>query len=865
MSQDFFFGPDGTPLGGKIPIELRLNGLVTPSASAAATRLANQYLTEVRLGGLDQMRRQITLADGTSVEFAHFFGTTVLTVTAPPNPKREKEPFYGGILIHPSYYASLTDVFGPDEPNLNAPRFVADSVTRAGKEPGKPGRPAVPGTANDVATDWLVMQVDPKKPLASEPVRTGAVRFFRIADPQFGPVVECNKTPETYLLSAKQNFSEFYLCGKKIATLPPLPLTLPETAWTLSRIRTFNFVPESFMKAERTRGVVIVAVDKKLFAINTRTESPAWSLLATATFDYALTRANDFGSDFMSETLPSGGRRISCYGSNGAGACSSFTVDITPVPGGGLALSGTITLAHDGTIEATPNRVTFTTSMRYDIYTRNTTCLFRVPDGETYDIIEWPIGVKHGESFFSYSGALSGAAMPLVQDRFFGGALPRYSAGGYTRNVTITKRVDEAGFGHNPALDAGSWIESPNFELTYNFSDVRSATGETSDTRVVTTTYSQQVSLSAATVTSMPRTEAYSHVETTITDLPPDPVLQRSLVYADTPGSSTLAWKRSAARTGTLVTYAPISLPARLNEFHVEITDGPYNTLPVTQEVRTYSPLSLSFALVRSDGTELVSWPDALTRFVTSPSWADTRSVTTTRDPGPYPHTGGQYALYGVSQVLHSIGTGTPLNSDSFVETWDGWFTGPSLDLYGYAHYPSDLPMPTHTVPAPGGTTTEFHDALTVTHESPSAMSPYVLDTLQLSNPYADRVSMTIPDPPLPAVVSISTGAGVNFSAAPDTSGVAPPLMNELSAFDSIKYDPRSGGFLAESFWYTEHISGLWRSSLVSFVGNKHGAVDFRPVLDEWVALGAEDFTIKLRPVFAGHRSDAGFSVMGLI
>lgn len=859
MSQNYFFGADGEPLTGKNPLELRFVGQVTREAAAAAVQFANRVLADVRLGGLQQLRREVTLPDGTAVLFVHRFGTSVLTVTAPPNDPRKKEPFYGGILLQPSVYASFSDVFGPGAPDPLLLRSVAHSVTTAGKEPGKPGRPAVPG--HDEGTDWLIMQVDTKRTMSSEPIKNGRVKFFRIKDPKFGPVVEHSRIAEKYLMSAKRDFSEFYLCGQRITSLPALPLTVPEQAWTLSCIRTYNFVPESFARAAKTKGIVIVAVDKKLFAINTHAPAPAWVLLTTATFDFPLYRANDFGTELTAVRLPNGSKRITCHGTNGAGTCSGFEITIAPAT---AAISGVLNLAHDGTVEAIPHRVTFTNTLRYDIYMAYDIRL-RYFAGDPGPV-DWPVTVKHGQSAFTYSLNISGGENALLQDRFLGGARPRYSAGGQTRTVSLTKVANHLGYAHAPT--AGSWIDTPVFAVSYEFRDESHAFGATSDQRSSLISYSQTVTLDAASPT-LSRSEAYARNETTTTALPFDSVRRYAYSYSGPAGEAALAWRFSATRTGTLTTYAPISLPARLNEFSDPLTDGPYNTLPATAETRAYSEASVGLSLIRRTGAEIVSWSDALSRFGTAPYWAAPVSVTTTRDPGPFPHAGSQYTLYGVPPGLNGLGEGVPLDATSASESWPGWFAGLGLSLYGSDDSWTSSSFPAHTTPVVGGggVLYEFHDDVAVNQNTPSAMSPAALDSLQKSSPYADRVGDPDFDPshPLPTVVAMRVPSAT-VEAGEDMSGVAPALVDSLTRHETVVHDPRTGGFVAESFWYCEHTPDTWRASLEVFLGNDHDVLPFRPVLNEWVALGTEDNTIKLKPVFAGKGAGAdGFSIMGLI
>lgn len=171
MNDNFFLDRDGTPLTGKIPLQISLQGDCNALRSQANSELTT-FLTDLRLSGLPQMRRTTQLIGGT-MEMVHTYGVTQVTLVAVAKEDKWPEGFYGGFYFVPFDKGKATSLV---------------SVTKSDKTSSLPGRPALPGTPDNPAvaadtTRAIVVQVHPTKDLKNAPLKNGAVRIFRAAAP----------------------------------------------------------------------------------------------------------------------------------------------------------------------------------------------------------------------------------------------------------------------------------------------------------------------------------------------------------------------------------------------------------------------------------------------------------------------------------------------------------------------------------------------------------------------------------------------------------------------------------------------------------------------------------------------------------
>lgn len=360
MRDDYFLDREGNPLGGKVPLQVRaFGGGDHELVRAEANGLLHAFLSNIRQSIAPNHRRLVDLPGGGYMAMTSLWGQVSVDIYMPP-PAADGGPFYGGILINPHV------ITGDEAMHLAGggnffPWRVPDAIKTAGDAPG---RPAVPGTG-EASTEWLVVQIARDLPLTGDPLASGAVRMFRIANPRFGGFCEVAE-PGRYAASTIDG-SAFFLCGQQLDHVPPMPSGLPALTRSSeagggpspSRIRTVGMQPASFTEAHAAEGIIIFALVNQLWALNTRerTDSaPApWRLLAEVSTprpypdDYL---PNEFGATFTAES--SGGELVlTCSGSNATGACSGFVVRIAPG-----AISGELSLVDSGFRKGAPDQQT---------------------------------------------------------------------------------------------------------------------------------------------------------------------------------------------------------------------------------------------------------------------------------------------------------------------------------------------------------------------------------------------------------------------------------------------------------------------------------------------------------------------------
>ena len=442
MSNHHFFGQDGEPTTGQVPVQWFIHGGAAASPEVAEARShVNAFLLNLRNSTLSQARKKLPLTAGGHVDITHAFGVTRVDVYL-RTPKSTEGPFYGGILISPSYIVDESTFFNASVSAASPTTVPVEEVASAGTVSGNGGRAAVPGTATTDITDWLVVQIAKDRPLGSAPIATGAVKIFRIKDPKFGPYVEVRNN-RAYLLSAvpaqpsdPDGLREFYLCGKKVSSIPPL--VVPDGTLVgvgqLVRLRTYALTFKSFETADQAQGIVIFANGTYLYAYNTTNAGAGWILLHSVPSQ----SMNDYGTEFR-ETRVKDVTTITCSGFNGAGACSGFEVVINGAPDGSPVISGTIFPMGDGAVSAGPQTLTFTKTITNNeelVSPRGTVHMASTLDPET-EVVEQTFwsgtnSVKTGQIDMHVEGHFKEGTPALIPDKFAGGFEPTYQEIEYT-------------------------------------------------------------------------------------------------------------------------------------------------------------------------------------------------------------------------------------------------------------------------------------------------------------------------------------------------------------------------------------------------------------------------------------------------
>lgn len=833
MTFQHFYDLNGNPITGKSPVQIRVTGgKLEGAARAGVQAFLNSFLAKARVSLAENHQQSVRLADGTTIEASSRFGIVNVAVEVPVRKVEEDNPtdeFVGGILLRPEFCVDESVMFGPAQPDIFAGRSLVPEVATRGKTSSKPGRPAVPGVATTESTDWLVVQIAKGETLADQPVKSGAVKIYRLTNPLFGEQVEVNDTPERYLLSANFDLTEFYICGKRADYIPALPLTSTELSELREvRIRTYKFAPPTFVRGNKAEGYVFVAAGLKLFALNTRERPPAgmptWKLLHTATFT-PVEYLNAFGTTFTQAVTPSGAVTITCSGSNGAGVCSGFSVTITPVPNAPPTITGVLNPMHDGSVAPVPQVYTYNASLQM-----SGTVTFSTNPVTLTDF-------TYRGSFIHYTVdlSISEGANELRTNRFTGTPNPRYSAGARTEFTELTS-----------ATAFNNWVDATPFFLT-NDDLVQETTtsGATSDARTTSITYTASNIYSEGVAMS----QSSSYLRTTpsvVTALPADPVQRFDYDLEEHVGE--LAWKTEKWRTATRTppgseSGSPLSgATDPLTPFH------PTDASTATLESIAYSGLTLSTALVRRSGETLVGWSDAFSRFASRPTWADAFSEDMPAVPEKY-------------SMIH-YRTGPSFLDGSLsgtVVSFNEWFPAIEMSPAAFQNFDSGgFPTTSFGFPLIPNTSSGSPTTFSFDHNVDGTVNSYTIGDFTTLFPSCRYAYSPGPGSLTNVVVGITTGAQ---PPAQDTGGVADP-KNQMRIGGNIRYDLRTQGFIAESIWWHEHSTGEWRTSAESFIGNDVSIVPLRQVLDEWRALGQLDGATDGKYIFAIKPSTPGVALL---
>lgn len=829
MTYRHFYDKNAAPVPGKSPVQMRVKGGPASSTVQAGVNAAlNAFLAGSRISEAPNLQKTVALPDGTTVRMRSRFGQVIVDVVIPPQIEEpeKKEEFYGGIVLRPYLVSNESECLTSEPGTVEEVDFTLPEVTTD-------QRPAVPTRHPSDPTTHIVVQIRNNVPLDDRPVARGYVKIFRIKDPLVGLHTEVSSSPTRYLVSAKYDFSEFYLCGRKLTRVP----ALPETVYTIARVQSYGFGPRKFVDAATATGILFVAVNKKLYGLDAGAAEPAWVLLATAVFDDSLNYANDFGDTASKTTAPSGVTSITCSGSNGAGVCSTFTGIITP-GSPRPTLSGTITLMHDGTVPEVNQDVTYEASMTIEGSNFSVAAF-----GHSSDIVE-SIVTRYDNR------TRSAGAMALVTDRFLGGTLPRYTVVGSStvENWSCTGVFD--GW-----VDVGGGVALPDHTDSFTYERIATTLGGAA---VITTNYTYDfVEQWAGTSTVV---QTFSETGPDAIVRPASEVDRYAYNHRDR-HTGKLAWRRGIQRSNSS-TAAPAQTGPLSGEVIVPGYPGaPAGTYPAAgTSSTTFSDVSMTFELLRPNGAQVIGFANVAEIFGAVPFWAagfveisgaggnKYFNLPSGRDAADrYTLTGGPTYIVQPSPLI--------LQTGPFYEiAWNG-----PVGAYRYSSPPYELGIGGF-IPFPGGASYAYTTVLdnttpgsfsAVDHKAyyaPSTINEaghtsYATDTVIMVGPYASS------EPP-------QADSGLFCTTA--DSGDASRFRLDGSG---LLYDIRTHGFITWSLIRTENTDGgLWVYNAVALIGNDVSVVPFRDVLDEWRNLGTPDAASNLKIMF--YESPAEVSLL---
>lgn len=784
MTQHYRFTRDGTPVTGQMPVHIRaVGGLLSRGQRSAVTSQVNTFIAQVRAGGLSQLRKTVYLADGTRVVLSHLFGTT--TATAYPSepsttsPASEEE-FVGGIVV---------ELFsrGPADEIVRLPESES-----SGKGPGLPGRPAVPGVAETDTTTHVVVQIKKGVSLSENPIRNGHVVIRRIKDPALGTNAEVPRAEQKYLVSANDDFSEFYLRGKRLTDVPALEL--PDTAeFALrpsARIGTIGFDPESFTGVE-PGGTLFVAVGNRLYGFDSSTPAGGWQLLSELSFSAPFQYINAYG-DTLALTQTPNTLTLSCSGSNGAGVCSGFVGTMARNPDGSRTLSGTVSPMHDGSVAAAPGAAAYAVQGVIEgVYVAGT-------------IGAAPVAYAVNSYDLERTYEVAEGVAEKRTDRILGGFLPGLNSVAYSEILAEPIR----GVWNAWVITEGG-IE-PSYTTSSEFTYVLSREG------------APYLSLSFSwSLTTAPEGGSFSAPSLTVvgadpqtqTVLPPSPIIDRHT------GKLLLRHSPQCSQTVT-VTYpeGTFDLNGRL------LPPGSTNT--------ERGALTVGREVVRNTGEVLASTTDALARYVPALPWAGPDSSTSPVTEFYQAGGGGAFKVPTRLKLETAFDAQADNPEQIFSSPIYQEFT--LLVAHGVGGAAADVifglvPGDAVAGPPPG---TYTHNDIFYGPGSPSLLSAE--DYVALFPP------TTFDPPPGSPIVIVSPTAGDSALVTDEYKHFAMPQPPDGSFVLSgeVLYDIRSTGFLVRGDSRNIDALDVTRREAEQWIGNDTSIVPLADVLEEWRALG---------------------------
>ncbi len=835
MNAPFSFDRDRQVITGFAPTKIWVNGpTLGPGLRGRVEGLLAQFHMQVYAGGLQQLRKVYRLEDGTVIEVKHTFGTTQVIVTPVP-PEKPTSEFFGGILIRPRYHAVQESFLG-----YRATSNPYDAANEPGlrtvmPEIAEPTRPSVPGTASDDVTDWLVVQISKTKKLGPKSIASKAARILRIKDPKFGDVVEVATEIDRYLLSTQPAgtavsapstvFQEFYLCGRRVINIPPLTYTLGEFSGpSYTRLRTIGLKFSGFEKAHLAEGIVVLAVGGRLYAVDTLARPvdglATWQLLAAET---APSNMNAYGLNFT-EAVVGNVFTLTCSGTNGAGACSGFTVVVTTTESG-RTIAGSVNIALQTWVAAVAASSAFSHIYHADWVVN--VSLTTVP---AIDLGGGTIVMGTAENITStgittgtitYSASSGRAA--ILPDPFAGGTLPY--AKEQTGSITWEGSRQIAGIGLDLSSVPGVIPEqyASVVQRSIASSCVMAMGGIADVASSVSASYSTTTTGSPVrgNVTS---TSIDASLVTYEGDVPNNPVTADDYLAFDQHTQS-IALKRRQSRR---VTFSP-STTIDLRHVFDFIPAATQRLVPVVAE-----GTKASARVITTAGAALHEWADLWTFFPTPPPAAIPSSGSIAVMGGlPIALPFGKEELFPAYSGGHprtvtyeGIGAMTPLVEIN-VYTAPGFGTQVPTDRYlgssstsggttTYTH------LADHTVSNPGGMPT-----------TPMTASAYA--SLYPTSAYAvPPGSTTVASGNIADFVAIQPSIPLLFGTTPYVNASSTASLRDL-----VLRDLRTGGYIAQLHQqYNSATPGFNFLFVDTVVGNAKGTIALKDLIDEWVSLG---------------------------
>lgn len=883
LSADFY-GPSGEPVGGVVPPSIHIfgNGDHQRALQATEGHLIS-FMHDVRLSTAPHHRIEVDLGDGATALMRSAFGVvTVDVLTSASEP--QGEPFYGGILLmlkamspdNAAAYA-VDALFGSGGGgNLLRPdlKYTPSHIKSAGFSAFKEGRPAAPGTEDDDLAEGLIIQIAKDKPLANG-VETGAIKIYRIADAVVGEVVEVNDEEGAYLLSTSLGsgeYRDFYYCGKRVESIPPLTV-IEDPVQAGVRLRTVGFGAPSFELGAAAGGIVIMAVERRLYALNTASEAgePAtWKLLDTGARPALL--ANTYGTVFTETVNSNGSLTVVCSGTNGAGQCSGFSVTITPVPGRLPTITGSCNIvASPDTLEVVGTKSHYVHSASYSF-----------PGVQSFTpagvIAHWESGgwVVDGTTAYPFSWMAneslsvsttvvpaSGGTPARTYDRFLGGEVPlvatvrpyeyaasySFSRSGYTAEAnSVIHPLASADHTIDPSY-AETGMAIIGGTTTSSFTGTRSFLGGE---------LSAAVSGGVLVSHSAPTTHSWD-----------EPEVGKRRYSATDRHTGKLAFRSDQGRSGSMASSSET----------VTLFSGTINVQFSATWATTLSAWRFTHRLLRPDGTAVAEWSNmaslmpGIAPFMAAQTLGISPSETYRVAP---PAMGLPLERAGTSSVVGI--TGFPeLTNIAGIDFWrtdivPGWPTG---------QRPPDVALLLATGGGDGGrhsawsswsvsytqlTGTQRSTSLgALASERPSSLLPetiahynwLVANFVDPTYHHAGAIhgypgpnwmyppevtEVIVAEGPEPYAGSISTG---EFDPVFPRSGW--DRLYELK--DHVLYDVRTGGFIAQMYWGAEHTDDASYPDMMLgtylrptyceiLIGNSTGTVPLQDILNAWKELG---------------------------
>lgn len=837
-----FYKLDGSPIQGRIPVRVRVHDY-TPYDSGAVRAAVNAFLATTHLSPASSHLKELALKDGTRIRMRKIADQIYVDVYPARVEEEAEEDFYGGILLTLKYLpdeAAYFDASANPIDVLGTQAIVIDEIKAEGKTSERPGRPSVPGPHGEGDTEQLIIQIA-DRPFSDHPIRDGMVKVFRARQMLAGPYPEVHYDPERYVLSMNATGEQFFFAGELVESLPPLPTAAQDDffGWGSGiRLRTLGFGAPSFEEGRKAKGLVLAAIGPKLWACDASLPAPQWGLLAEAEWAFPPAYANTFGADFVETENPNGGVTITCSGTNGAGACSGFSVTVTPIPGGGRAVAGTITLAHDGTPPQVAQENSTTTVDMSTLITLYAIGIVDVGRGGS------TINLSYARNY-EYSGGWR-------RDRITGEWPPAMGADVGEETYELTMQW----------TPVDSYIPPFGTDVVTEFSGSLAMSWSLSGSGRVGGSFSQEASGLAGRGSGVGWEFASGGGSCNVTGgggpCVMDPNEVRKRTRQDVLGK--LAWEREVHHSADI---APMTFDASFTAFKANrIVDG-FGLLPpgatgIDTTTYTYNELTLATRLITPNRTARVEYTNTFSLLSEPPAWAAAQPAVEAKYSNIvwFGSFGGRSFVYGFSDdVNHTVyETFVPSTLPGTLGGFFGMLWSPVRSAWRNREYPEFQGSEGELLIGVGpfgiddfGAYQQFQNTnLSITWSGPAPVFT-TLGHLRANIPFARQVRG-------PNDLNITATSYINPSVSRGFPGVNDPLpppildqsrlTNQLTDDrDWIVRDFRTGGFVANHQWTLRYSSVSFKSFVQTYIGNEHSIVPLRQIIDEWRALGSTSAT----------------------